>query len=134
MKRRSLLTLTAWLSLGATTSGCASSAPPSFRVSAEQLQEALARRFPVRYQVRGLFDLNVQAPRLHLLPDLNRISSEMAVEAAGPALRRSYTGEFDLDFALRYESAACPRKPRLCWRAMARRWRSSLSGKSCCTA
>lgn len=105
MKRRSLLTLTAWLSMGATTSGCASSAPPSFRISVEQLQQALARRFPLRYQVGGLFDLNVQAPRLHLLPHLNRISSEMDVEAAGPALRRSYTGAFDLDFALRYEAA-----------------------------
>jgi hypothetical protein len=104
MKRRSLLTLTVSLSMGATFSACAAAAP-SYRVSAAQLQQALATRFPLRYQVGGLFDLNVQAPRLRLMPELNRIASEMDVEAAGPALRRSYTGAFDLDFALRYEPA-----------------------------
>ena len=103
MNRRSLLTLSTWLALGATASTGAWATGPSYRISAEQLHEALAQRFPLRYQVRGLFDLNVQAPRLRLLPQLNRIASEMAVEAAGPALRRSYSGEFDLDFALRYE-------------------------------
>ena len=29
----------------------------------------------------------------------------MAIEAAGPMLRRSHTGTFDVDFALRYETA-----------------------------
>ena len=103
MHRRSLLKLTAWLATTAAATACASAAGPSYRVSAEQLQEVLAQRFPLRYEVRGLFDFNVQAPRLRLLPQLNRIASAMAIEAAGPALRRSYAGEFDLDFGLRYE-------------------------------
>lgn len=84
-------------------SACASTSSPSYLVTTAQLEAALAQRFPLRYQVPGLVELNVAVPRLQLLPQLNRIASEMTVEAAGPALVRSYTGEFGLDFALRYE-------------------------------
>ena len=105
MNRRSLLQLTAWLASGAAASACATASAPSYRVSAEQLQDAVTQRFPLRYPVPGLFDLDVQAPRLRLLPELNRIAGAMAVEAAGPALCRSYAGEFELDFGLRYEPA-----------------------------
>lgn len=106
MKRRLLL-----MASGLALSGAACSSmpdrrdPPGYKVSAEQLQQAVARRFPRRYPVGGLFDLNVQAPRLRLLPELNRLGTEMVVEAAGPALGRSYTGAFDLDFGLRYEAS-----------------------------
>lgn len=80
-------------------------AQPSFKVSAEQLEKAIAQRFPRRYPAGGLFDINVQAPQLRLLPELNRLGAQMVVDAGGPALRRSYTGVFDLDFALRYEAS-----------------------------
>lgn len=103
MNRRILLTITAWLALGAPVPACAAPAAPSYLITTGQMQEVLAQRFPMRYQVPGLFDLDVAQPRLQLLPDLNRVSSEMTVGVAGPALRRSYTGEFDVDFALRYE-------------------------------
>ena len=106
MKRRLLLGASAWLALGgAACSAARGAGQPSYKVSAEQLQQVLAQRFPRRYPLAGLLDLNVQAPRLRLLPELNRIGTEMVVEAAGPALRRSYTGAFDLDFALRYEAS-----------------------------
>lgn len=78
-------------------------AQPSYTVSAEQLQQVVAQRFPLRYPVAGLLDLDIQAPLLRLLPEQNRVRAEMAVEAAGPALRRSHSGTFDVDFALRYE-------------------------------
>jgi len=81
----------------------AAQAQPSYTVSAEQLQQAVAQRFPLRYAVPGLLDIDIQAPRLRLLPEQNRIHAEMVVEAAGPALHRSHSGTFDLDFALRYE-------------------------------
>ena len=108
MKRRLLLTVAGWLALGGAACSAAPGARglPSYKVSAEQLQQALARRFPRRYPVvGGLLDLNVQAPRLRLLPELNRLGTEMVVEAVGPVLGRSYAGEFDLDFALRYEAS-----------------------------
>ncbi|HAL39321.1 MAG TPA: DUF1439 domain-containing protein [Polaromonas sp.] len=107
MKRRLLLTVPIWLALGGAACSASPGArgQPSYKVSAEQLQQAVARRFPLRYPVGGLLDLKVEAPRLRLLPELNRLGTEMVVEAAGPALGRSYTGTFDLDFALRYEAS-----------------------------
>jgi hypothetical protein len=105
MKRRSLLgaaTVPVWAGLlGAATPEAM--AQPGYKVSAEQLQLVIAERFPVRYAVAGLFNLEVETPQLHLLPDLNRLGGETAIEAAGPALQRSYRGSFDVDFALRYE-------------------------------
>ena len=78
---------------------------PGYRVSTEQLQRVVAQRFPLRYPLPGLFDLELQAPRLHLLPEQNRLSAEMTVEAAGAALLRRHSGSFDVDFALRYEAS-----------------------------
>lgn len=42
-------------------------AQPSHTVSSEQLQAAVAQRFPMRYPVGELLDLTLQAPRLHML-------------------------------------------------------------------
>ncbi|MFC5523218.1 hypothetical protein [Polaromonas jejuensis] len=107
MKRRLLITLTAWLAwaLAACSGAPGARAQPSYTVSAEQLQQAVARRFPLRYPVGGLLDLTLQAPRLRLLPEQNRLNAEMPVEAAGPALQRSHAGSFEVDFALRYEAS-----------------------------
>ena len=107
MKRRVMLVLPVWLAL----SGVACSATPDasgqrgYTVSAEQLQAAVARRFPRSYPFGGLVDLTVQAPQLRLLPEQNRLGTDMVVLAAGPLLGRSYAGAFDLDFALRYEAS-----------------------------
>jgi hypothetical protein len=76
---------------------------PSYRVSAEQLQRLVAERFPARYAVADLFTLEVDAPRVRLLPQTNRVASEFALHAAGPALRHGYSGSFEVDFGLRYE-------------------------------
>jgi hypothetical protein len=78
-------------------------AQPSYTVSVKNLQQELAQRFPVRYPVPGLLDLDVQAPQLLLLPEQNRVNARMAVDATGPALRYSHSGTFDVNFALRYE-------------------------------
>ena len=78
---------------------------PRYTVSKEQLQAALAQRFPLHYPVPGLLDLDLQAPQLQLLPETNRLSAELAVQAAGPALQRSHAGSFALEFGLRYEAS-----------------------------
>ena len=78
-------------------------AQPRFTITAAKMQAAMAEKFPLRYPIAGLFDLALQAPALGLLPAENRIHADIPVEAAGQALRRSYSGSLDLDFALRYE-------------------------------
>jgi hypothetical protein len=85
--------------------GMPAQAQPRYSVSAAQLQEMVAQQFPRRYPVAGLLRMDVQAPVLRLLPALNRLSAEMAVEAAGPLLDRSQNGTFEVDFALRYEAS-----------------------------
>jgi hypothetical protein len=76
---------------------------PRYSVSKAQLQTALSQRFPLHYPVPGLLDLELHSPQLQLLPDQNRLSAELAVQAAGPALQRVHTGTFALEFGLRYE-------------------------------
>lgn len=79
--------------------------PPGYAVSAAQLQQMVAQRFPLRYPVHGVLNLDVQAPRLQMLPEQNRLRAAMAVEVAGPLLSRVHPGSFDVDFALRYEAS-----------------------------
>lgn len=107
MHRRHCLNLAgrAVLALGASAWLSSAHAQPRYAVSTAQLQAAVAEKFPLRYPIAGLFDLALQTPRLCLLPATNRINADIPVEAAGEALRRSYAGNFDLDFALRYEAS-----------------------------
>jgi hypothetical protein len=110
MKRRSLLATPLRLALGSAVYLAwpmvkAEQARPSYTVPAAKLEQAVAQRFPLRLPVGGLVEISVQPPRLRLLPAQNRLGADMVVGAAGQALRRAYTGTFDLDFALRYESS-----------------------------
>jgi hypothetical protein len=108
MNTRLLLMLARWLALA-----CASwlvlplaHAQSGYTVTNAQMQEAVAQRFPRAYTVGGgLLELTLQAPKLRLLPEQNRLGSELVVDAAGPALARSASGTFDADFALRYEAS-----------------------------
>lgn len=106
-RRRFLNTVTRGLALGGAALAVwrGVQAQPSYTVPVEQLQEMVAQKFPRSVPVQGLFDLTVQAPRLRLLPEVNRLGAVMTVDAAGPALRRSHTGAFDVEFALRYEAS-----------------------------
>ena len=81
------------------------SRPPGVTVPTAVLQRSVAERFPIRYPVQGLLNLDLQPPTLSLLPAQNRLRAAMVVDAAGPALNRSHRGTFDLDFALRYEAS-----------------------------
>jgi hypothetical protein len=106
MKRRSFLSSGARFTFGTLGfSGARAMAQPSYRVSAGQLQRMMAERFPVRYPVANLFDLEFDTPRLRMVPELNRLAGDFAVHAAGPALRRSHAGSFEVDFRLRYEAS-----------------------------
>ena len=106
MKRRVLLVLGGGLALSG--AGCSAASgersPSGVKVSAQQLQQALAKRFPRNYPVAGLVDVKVQVPQLRLLPEQNRLGAEIGVEAGGMVLGRNYPGVLDMDFALRYEA------------------------------
>ena len=80
-------------------------AQPRYTVSAEQLQQVLGQRFPRRYPVAGLMNVDLQVPVLRMLSAQNRVAADMTVDASGPALNRKQTGTFEVDFALRYEAS-----------------------------
>ena len=110
-RRRFLNTTVRSLTLGG--AGClllllaarGAGAQPRYTVPLAQLQEMAAQRFPRSVPVQGLLDLTLQAPALRLLPEVNRLGAAMVVDAAGPVLRRSHAGLFDVEFALRYEAS-----------------------------
>jgi hypothetical protein len=109
MQRRYFLSVAGLSTVGLTglvvLAGTQALAQPRTTVSAAQLQHMVAQRFPLRYPVAGVLNMDVQAPLLRLLPQQNRLSAEMAVEAAGPALNTSRQGTLEVDFALRYEAS-----------------------------
>lgn len=80
-------------------------ARPGMGVSLQQMLAALDARFPLRYPVPGVLNLDLQTPRLQLLPAQDRLGAEMDLQAEGPALQRSHQGTFAVDFALRYEAS-----------------------------
>ena len=101
-RRRALLGALAVAALAG--AGCNGAlGPRSVTLSLEQMQDKVSARFPRRYPLAGLAELNLQTPRLALRPEQNRINVVMALEATGPVLRRAHTGSLDVDFALRYE-------------------------------
>ena len=81
----------------------AAAALPRFTVPLDLLQAEVAKRFPLRYPVAGLVNLDLAAPHLGLLPEQNRMRAQMPVTAAGPALALAQQGSFTVDFGLRYE-------------------------------
>ena len=101
--RRNLMALSAaTLLLGA----CAAVlGPRNIEVSQQRLQELVARRFPVNKRYLELFDVTISTPRLTLLPEANRIATQLDVTAIDRLLRRPMNGSMDLNYALRFEPA-----------------------------
>ena len=83
--------------------GCVS-AQPGYTISRQQLQQALAERFPRSYPLAGLLDLQLQTPHLTLLPARNQLNVVIDLVATGPLLARAHPGSLDVDFGLRYEA------------------------------
>jgi hypothetical protein len=77
---------------------------PRYKISAGQLHASLSQRFPVRFGVPPLLQVQVSAPRLHLLPSRNLLGAALATQASGLQLQNLPEGEVDVVFALRYEA------------------------------
>jgi hypothetical protein len=115
MRRRALLPLALCLPLSRLAWAGSSDAPteadddapalPRYKISKAQLQRAVAERFPLRYPVPGVLNMDMQAPQLRLLPALNSLGADMVVDVAGPALRTRHQGTLEVEFALRYEAS-----------------------------
>lgn len=78
---------------------------PRHKVSAAELYEALATRFPVRMGMGGLLEVQVSAPGLLLLPARNRLGATLLAEIGGQRVRPLQSAEMDIVFGLRYEAS-----------------------------
>ncbi|MEO7854217.1 MAG: DUF1439 domain-containing protein [Rubrivivax sp.] len=70
-----------------------------------QMQDLVARRFPLRRRWLDALDFEVATPTLRLLPQDNRLATEIHVDVVEKASGQRAAGLLDLDFALRYASA-----------------------------
>lgn len=103
MLRRRFL-LSSLVSTTLLSTACSGKAlPRNVIVSAEKLQQAVDQRFPRPYPVAGLLQLQLQAPQLQLLPQVDLIKAQFIANLSGPVLKQGYDGRMEADFGLRYE-------------------------------
>lgn len=77
--------------------------PRSIEVPQARLEQAIANRFPYRTNVLGLLEVTVAVPRLHLLADANRISTDLDLAVSDRLFGHSYRGFITVGHGLRFE-------------------------------
>ena len=91
------------LALGLPAGGFAAPGSKTVTIPQEQLQEKIGKRFPYQQKLADVLDLKIMSPRLALLPDTNRIGTELDLNLLERIGGRSYTGTMALDYGLRFE-------------------------------
>ncbi|WP_427913411.1 hypothetical protein ACPWT1_00060 [Ramlibacter sp. MMS24-I3-19] len=105
---------------------------PHQKLSAAQLYEAMSARFPARFGIPGVAQVQVSAPQLLLLPARNKLGASLQAEASGSGLARVEPGTVDLVFSLRYEGedrsirAYEPEVVRIDWPALSDETRQAV--------
>ncbi|MGI4815184.1 MAG: DUF1439 domain-containing protein [Janthinobacterium lividum] len=90
--------------------------PDQYTFSRAQVQSVVARKFPYRRRMEGLFELVLANPRVSLLPDTNRLGIAFDAQVTSTLLAQPFNGSFALDSALVYDAtrlAVVLRDPRL---------------------
>jgi hypothetical protein len=77
--------------------------PRSISLDEAELSTLLARRFPMQRGVLDVFELQLSAPRLRLIPQDNRLATEFSMLGTDRRSGRSIEGRLALNYALRYE-------------------------------
>jgi hypothetical protein len=89
-----------------TLAGCGAlpSGPRQIQISEAQLLERIASRFPVKQRYLGLLEVTLDQPRLRLLPEENRVGTEVSYLIALPLPGQSdIKGKLELSYSLRFE-------------------------------
>lgn len=103
MNRRFLLAAAAALLLG----GCAGlGGPKVITLDEAELTRLVAKNFPLDRRALEILELHLEAPRIALLPQSNRLSTDLDVQARERLSERRYQGRLSVDYALRYDEAA----------------------------
>lgn len=100
-RRLVLLACTATLLLSA----CAGlGGPPTVTLSQSEIERLVERNFPVDRALLDVFDVTVNAPKVALVPERNRLAAVVAVRARDRLFGSSWQGQLSFDAALRWEA------------------------------
>ena len=92
------------LALLALLSGCAGLiGTHDVDISESQLNLLLARQFPMERKVLEVIDLNISNPLIQLIPESNRVGTELDVTALDRLFGSSAMGHGKLDYGLRFQ-------------------------------
>jgi hypothetical protein len=104
LRRRSAALASLLLVLG--LAGCTGfGGPRSVTLSLEQLQAQLERQFPRQQRLLEVVDLTIARPTLRLLPERNRVATDLDLSATERLSGRTVRGSISLDYGLRYEAS-----------------------------
>jgi len=85
-------------------SGCASLVGThDVDISESQLTLLMARQFPMERKVMEVIDLNITNPVLTLMPQANRVETELDVTAVDRVFGSTALGHLRLDYGLRFQ-------------------------------
>ena len=85
-------------------SGCASLVGThDVNISESQLTVLMARQFPMERKVMEVIDLNITNPVLTLMPEANRVGTELDVTAIDRLFGSTALGHVKLDYGLRFQ-------------------------------
>lgn len=80
-------------------------APPIIEIPQERLFAPVSAQFPVSARMLEVFDVTLAAPKFRLLPQENRIGTELDVTATQAMLGQQFNGRLGLTYGLRFEPA-----------------------------
>jgi hypothetical protein len=103
MHRRYFFPLIAALALA----GCAGlTGPKVITLDEAELARLLAQNFPVERRALEILELRLEAPRVTLLPQSNRLATEFELQALERLSARRYLGRLAMEYGLRYDESA----------------------------
>jgi hypothetical protein len=107
MKRRlAVVSAAATCVVAAGLAGCALwGRPRNVQLSQERLQSIIERQFPRQQRLLEVIDIDVARPKLRLLPERNRIGTDLDLIAVERLTGRTVRGSLTLNYALRYEAS-----------------------------
>ena len=79
--------------------------PRTIHISQARMQAALDERFPLRHRVLEIFELQLAAPQLRMLPQENRLAATLAIQGTNLLDKRGFDGRLVFDFGLRFDGA-----------------------------
>jgi hypothetical protein len=92
--------------LTALLGACAALDPPhSVTLSESELQRLIERAFPLDKRLLDVLDVVVSSPRLRLIPERNRVATELEVSSKDRLFGSQWSGRIALESALRYEAS-----------------------------